>query len=143
SPRQRRVRRTQGGTARTPRHLKRHLHTQRKRQAMRKKFVAGSAAAVSGALVLSACGGGGPSTSGGEVTDDKVVLAVVNDQTGIYRDWSGPNSITAVEMAIADYQEKYGDDAEVDEIEVISGDHQNEPDVANTLAQQMYDRDGA
>src|SRR5699024_10578384 len=43
----------------------------------------------------------------------------------------------------ADYQEKYGDDAEVDEIEVISGDHQNEPDVANTLAQQMYDRDGA
>jgi branched-chain amino acid transport system substrate-binding protein len=110
---------------------------------MSKKFAAGTAALVTGALTLSACGGGGPSASGGEFTDDKIVIAVLNDQSGVYKDLSGPNSVKAVEMAIADFQEKHGDDAVVDEIEVVSADHQNEPDIANTKAQELYDREGA
>ena len=68
---------------------------------MSKSYAAG-AAIIGGALVLSACGGGGPSASGGEFTDDKVVIAVLNDQSGVYKDLSGPNSVKAVEMAIAD-----------------------------------------
>ncbi|HEX6248993.1 MAG TPA: ABC transporter substrate-binding protein, partial [Nocardioidaceae bacterium] len=102
-----------------------------------------TAALVTGAMVLSACGGGGPSAGGGEFTDDKLVIAVLNDQSGVYKDLSGPNSVKAVEMAIADWQEKHGDDAVVEEIEVTSADHQNEPDIANSKAQELYDREGA
>jgi len=110
---------------------------------MSKKTVATSAALISGALFLSACGQGGPGSSGGPISDGKVVLAVLNDQSGVYKDLSGPNSVKAVEMAVADYQKEYGDDAVAQEIEVTSADHQNEPDVANTLAQELYDREQA
>ncbi len=107
-----------------------------------KKLVA-TAAVSATALLLTACGGGGPSGGGGDFTDGKVVLAVLNDQSGVYKDLSGPNSVEAVKMAVADYQEKYGDDAVVDDIEVVSADHQNKPDIANTKAQELYDRDKA
>lgn len=110
---------------------------------MSTRRLATTAALSVSALGLAACGGGGPSSSGGDFTDDKVVLAVLNDQSGVYKDLSGPNSVTAVKMAVADYQEKYGDDAVVDEIEVTSADHQNKPDVANTKAQELYEREGA
>jgi branched-chain amino acid transport system substrate-binding protein len=102
-----------------------------------------SAAMFSGALVLSACGQGGPSSASGDITDGKVVLALLNDQSGVYKDLSGPNSLKAIEMAVADYKDKYGDDAVAETIEVVSADHQNEPDVANTKAQELYDRDKA
>jgi branched-chain amino acid transport system substrate-binding protein len=110
---------------------------------MSKKIATSAAALISGAMALSACGSGGPSASGGDFTDDKIVLAVLNDQSGVYKDLSGPNSVKAVEMAVADFEEKYGDEAVVDEIEVTSADHQNEPDIANTKAQELYDREGA
>ncbi len=110
---------------------------------MSKKSVAMTAAIFSGALVLSACGQGGPSSASGDITDGKVVLALLNDQSGVYKDLSGPNSLKAIEMAVADYKEKYGDEAVAEEIEVVSADHQNEPDVANTKAQELYDREKA
>ena len=110
---------------------------------MSKKSMATAAAILSGAFVLTACGGGGPSESSGELTDGEVVLAVLNDQSGVYKDLSGPNSIKAVEMAVADYKKKYGDDAVAAKISVTSADHQNEPDVANTKAQELYDREHA
>ncbi|MGC5584966.1 ABC transporter substrate-binding protein [Ornithinimicrobium sp. W1665] len=102
-----------------------------------------TATVTAGALVLSACGSGGPGGADGEFTDDKIVLAVLNDASGVYKDLSGPNSVVAVEMAVADFKEEYGEDAVVEEIEVTSADHQNKPDVANTKAQELYDREGA
>ena len=63
--------------------------------------------AAAAALALSACGNAGPSASGGDFTDDKVVLAVLNDASGVYKDVSGPNGVKAVEMAVADYKEKF------------------------------------
>lgn len=107
-----------------------------------KRLVA-TAVVSSAALLLSACGSGGPGGGDGEFTDGKVTLAVLNDQSGVYKDLSGPNSVKAVEMAVADFQEKYGDDAVVEEIEVVTADHQNKPDIANTKAQELYDREGA
>ncbi len=107
------------------------------------KLAAGTSALLSGALLLSACGGGGPSASGGDFTDDKIVLAVLNDQSGVYKDLSGPNSVKAVKMAVADFQAKHGEDAVVSDIEVTAADHQNDPGIANTKAQELYDRDGA
>ena len=102
-----------------------------------------TAGAVGAGLLLAACGGGGPAASGGALTDAKVVLGVLNDQSGIYKDLSGPNSKVAVEMAIEDYQKKYGDKAVAKTVEVVTADHQNKPDIANTKAQEMYDRQKA
>ena len=111
---------------------------------MRRTTLAAWAALASTSLLVTACGQGGPSsTNEGGLTDDKVVLAVLNDQSGVYKDLSGPNSVVAVEMAIADYKEKYGDDAVASEIEVITADHQNKPEIANTKAQEMYERQKA
>ena len=109
----------------------------------RTRTSAAIAVSMTGALLLAGCGGGGPSAGGGKLSDDKVVLAVLNDQSGVYKDLSGPGSVTAVKMAVADYTKKYGDDAVAKNIEVISADHQNKPDVANTKAQEMYDRQQA
>lgn len=108
---------------------------------MSKKTVA-LATISAGALLLTACGGG-PSSGGGKISDDKIVLAVLNDQSGIYKDLSGPNSVAAVKMAVEDFKAKYGDKAVTKNIDVITADHQNKPDVANTKAQEMYDRDHA
>jgi branched-chain amino acid transport system substrate-binding protein len=107
------------------------------------KSIAAAAVAVSGSLVLGACGGGGPSTGGGKITDDKIVIGVLNDQSGVYKDLSGPNTVKAVQMAIDDFKAKYGDKAVTKNIEIVTADHQNKPDIANTKAQEMYDRDKA
>ncbi len=110
---------------------------------MRTPVIATTAALACGTLLLAACGQGGPAAGGGKISQDKIVLGVLNDQSGVYKDLSGPNSIEAVKMAVADFQAKYGDKAVSKNIEVISADHQNKPDIANTKAQEMYDRQNA
>ncbi|MEV0492052.1 ABC transporter substrate-binding protein [Streptomyces atratus] len=97
------------------------------------------ATAAVGAL-LAGCGGGGPSSGGGKVSDDKIVLGVLTDLSGVYADIAGPNSVEAVQMAVDDFKKKYGDKAVTKNIEVIKADHQNKPEVANTQAREMYDR---
>ena len=109
------------------------------------RMISLAAMVASSGLVLTACGsaGGGPSSDGGKITDDKVVLGLLNDQSGVYKDLSGPNSKVAIEMAVEDYKAKYGDKAVAKTIEIVMADHQNKPDIANTKAQEMYDRDKA
>jgi len=107
-----------------------------------KKPAAVVAAAVCGSLALAACAGG-PSASRGKLSDDKVVIGLLNDQSGVYKDVSGPNSKVAIQMAIDDYKAKYGAKAVAKTIEIVSADHQNKPDIANTKAQEMYDRQNA
>ncbi|KGN33262.1 branched-chain amino acid ABC transporter substrate-binding protein [Knoellia sinensis KCTC 19936] len=110
------------------------------------RMISLAAMVASSGLVLTACGsaGGGPASGGdSKLSDDKVVLGLLNDQSGVYKDLSGPNSKVAIEMAIADYKAKYGDDAVAKNIEIVMADHQNKPDIANTKAQEMYDRDKA
>ncbi|MGI8332877.1 ABC transporter substrate-binding protein [Actinomadura scrupuli] len=97
--------------------------------------------AVTGAL-LAGCAGG-PGGGGGKISDGKVVLGVLNDQSAIYADLSGKGSVEAVKMAVADYKAKYGDKAVAKTIDVLSADHQNKPDIANTKAQELYDRQKA
>lgn len=101
------------------------------------------AAAVCGSLALAACGGGGATAAGGKLSNDKVVIGLINDQSGVYKDLSGPNSKVAIQMAIDDYTAKYGDKAVAKTIEIVTADHQNKPDIANTKAQEMYDRQNA
>ena len=68
-------------------------------------------------LLLAGCGGG-PGGGGGKISDDKVVLAVLNDQSGIYSATSGKETVESVKMAVADYKAKYADKAVVKEIVV-------------------------
>jgi branched-chain amino acid transport system substrate-binding protein len=112
---------------------------------MRRTTTVAVAALSAGALLLTACGGrGGPASSGGsEISGDKIVLAVLNDQSGVYADLSGRNAVEAVKMAVDDFKAKHGEAAVSKNIEVVTADHQNKPDVANTKAQELYDRQQA
>lgn len=92
------------------------------------------------AALLAGCGGGGPSSGGGKISNNKIVLGVLTDLSGVYADIAGPGSVQAVQMAVDDFKKKYGDKAVTKNIEVIKADHQNKPAVANTQARQMYDR---
>jgi len=108
----------------------------------RRRLFSAVAVAAIGSLALAACSGGsgGPQSGGSsKLTNDKIVLGLLNDQSGVYKDLSGPNSAVAIQMAIDDYKAKYGDSAVAKTIEIVQADHQNKADVANSKAQEMYD----
>ncbi len=99
------------------------------------------AAILTSGVLLAGCAGGGPTAEvESDLTDGKVVIGLLNDQSGVYKDLSGPNSQVAIQMAIDDYHELYGDKAVAKTVEITVADTQNKPDVANTQAKQMYDR---
>ncbi|MEV4543611.1 ABC transporter substrate-binding protein [Micromonospora echinaurantiaca] len=109
-----------------------------------RRTVGVAAASAAAVMLVAGCGGGGPQSGGDEkLTGGKIVLGVLNDQSGAYSELSGKNSVTAVEMAVADFKAKHGDKAVTKDITVETADHQNKPDVANSKAQEMYDRQGA
>ncbi|PZW51022.1 amino acid/amide ABC transporter substrate-binding protein (HAAT family) [Humitalea rosea] len=67
-----------------------------------------------------------------------IKIGVLNDQSGLYRDLSGPGSTQCVRQAIVDS----GITARGITVEVLQADHQNRPDVGSTVARQWIDRDG-
>ena len=68
--------------------------------------------------------------------DDKVVkIGVLTDMSSLYADINGPNAVVAVKMAVEDS----GLPAKGWKIEVLSGDHQNKPDVGVNIARQWID----
>jgi branched-chain amino acid transport system substrate-binding protein len=99
-----------------------------------------------GLLVATACAGGttgGTAATAVKLTDGKVVIGVINDQSGVYADLSGKNAVEAVNMAIADFKAKYGDNALGGPIEVITADHKNDPALASSKATEFYERSNA
>ncbi|GHC65264.1 ABC transporter substrate-binding protein [Limoniibacter endophyticus] len=70
-----------------------------------------------------------------EISDDKVVIAVMNDMSGAYADATGMGSVEAVKIAIEEVNGQVGGKP----IELIFGDHQNKPDVGSTLANRWID----
>jgi branched-chain amino acid transport system substrate-binding protein len=105
---------------------------------MRRSWPAATAL-VAATAVLAGCGGG-PGSGSGKISDDTVTLGVLTDLSGVYADLAGPNAVTAVQMAVDDFRAKYGDKAVTKNIKVVSADHQNKPEIANTQARQMYER---
>ena len=97
-------------------------------------------------LVAAACGGGTSGTTTApavKLTDGKVVIGVINDQSGVYANLSGKNAVEAVNMAIADFKAKYGENALGGAIEVISADHKNDPALASSKATEFFERSNA
>src|SRR5438046_10351487 len=96
--------------------------------------IAGSLVAL---LLAAACGGGtGAGPSGGTVklTDGKLVIAVINDQSGVYADLSGKNAVEAVKMAVEDFKATYGDNALRGTVGEHTADEQKKADVAQRQA---------
>ena len=65
------------------------------------------------------------------------MIGVLNDMSSLYADIGGPNSVAAAKMAVDDS----GLSAKGWKIEVLSGDHQNKPDIGLNIARQWIDND--
>lgn len=76
--------------------------------------------------------------TGTALADTSIKIGVLNDRSGIYADLAGEGSVIAARMAVEDFKA-----AEKGiNVEIISADHQNKPDVASTIARQWFDNDG-
>jgi branched-chain amino acid transport system substrate-binding protein len=67
-----------------------------------------------------------------------IKVGVLNDQSGPYRDVSGPVSVACTRQAA----EEFAQLAKDFDIQVVAGDHQNKPDIGAGIARQWFDRDG-
>ncbi|MBR0713724.1 ABC transporter substrate-binding protein [Bradyrhizobium liaoningense] len=85
---------------------------------------------------LLTCAGLGFATSA-SAQDKTIKIGVLNDMSSLYADIGGPNSVAAVKMAVEDSGMK----AKGWTIEVLSGDHQNKPDIGVNIARQWIDAD--
>jgi branched-chain amino acid transport system substrate-binding protein len=69
--------------------------------------------------------------------DKTIKIGVLSDMTSLYADVAGPNSVAAVRMAVEDSGLK----AKGWTIDVLSGDHQNKPDLGANISRQWIDND--
>ncbi|HMJ40916.1 MAG TPA: ABC transporter substrate-binding protein [Pseudolabrys sp.] len=66
-----------------------------------------------------------------------VKIGVLSDMSSLYADIGGPGSVAAAKLAIADFAKDHPNV----KVELISGDHQNKPDVGSQMANQWFDVD--
>jgi branched-chain amino acid transport system substrate-binding protein len=69
--------------------------------------------------------------------DKTVKIGALSDQSGLYADLGGPGSTLAAQMAVEDS----GLTAKGWKIDIVSGDHQNKPDIGTAIARQWFDVD--
>jgi branched-chain amino acid transport system substrate-binding protein len=67
-----------------------------------------------------------------------VKIGVLNDRSGVYADLSGEGSVVAARMAVEDFDAA----AKGINVEIVSADHQNKPDIASNVARQWLDAEG-
>jgi branched-chain amino acid transport system substrate-binding protein len=67
----------------------------------------------------------------------KVKIGVLSDMSSLYADIGGPGSVAAAKLAVADFQKSNPNV----KVELVSGDHQNKPDIGSQLANQWFDVD--
>ena len=96
------------------------------------------AAALLLPVMAGAASNASAASNAGAVSDDVVRIAVINDRSGPYSDFNGEGSVVAARLAIADF----GPAVLGHPIDLISGDHQNKPDVGIGLARRWMDTDG-
>ncbi|HEY2873866.1 MAG TPA: ABC transporter substrate-binding protein, partial [Reyranella sp.] len=91
-----------------------------------KRGVLGTVAGVLAAWALPAAA---------QVSNDVVKVGVATDMSSLYSDINGPGAVVATQMAIDDF----GGTILGKKIELVTGDIQNKPDVAASLAGRWYD----
>lgn len=65
-------------------------------------------------------------------------IGVLNDMSGPFKDATGPTSVACVRQALEDF----GAATKDMNVEVLSGDHQNKPDIGASIVRQWIDQDG-
>lgn len=68
----------------------------------------------------------------------KLKIGVLTDLSGSYRDNTGPTSVAATKLALLDF----GVSGKDFDVEVLSADHQNKPDIGVSIARQWIDSEG-
>src|SRR3954470_15993853 len=68
---------------------------------------------------------------------DAIKIGVLSDMSSLYADIGGPGSVAAAKLAVADFTKDHPNV----KVEIVSGDHQNKPDVGSQLANQWFDVD--
>src|SRR5690606_15828218 len=71
-----------------------------------------------------------------QVSDGVVKIGILNDQSSVYADASGPGSVVAARMAAEDVGPIDGVT-----IEIISADHQNKADIGAQIARSWYENE--
>ena len=71
------------------------------------------------------------------ISDNVVKIGYLADMSGTYRHLAGPNGMTALEMAIADFGGKVNGAT----IEVVSADDRNSADVASSTVRRWVEND--
>ena len=66
-----------------------------------------------------------------------IKIGVLSDMSSLYADIGGPGSVAAAKMAIADFTKDHPNV----KVDLISGDHQNKPDIGSQIANQWFDVD--
>jgi branched-chain amino acid transport system substrate-binding protein len=72
-----------------------------------------------------------------QYTDGVVKIGVLTDMSSLYADNTGPGSVAAAKLAVADF----GAEAKGIKVEIISADHQNKPDLGSSIANGWFDKD--
>ena len=72
-----------------------------------------------------------------QISNDVVKIGVLTDMSSLYADATGKGSLVATQMAVEDF----GGKVKGKPVEVVSGDHQNKPDVGVALARNWFDND--
>ncbi len=94
---------------------------------MRKNFIASVAFLLASSTAVFA--------QSAAISDSKVKIGILNDQSGVYADFGGKSSVEAAKMAVEDFGGKVLDMP----VEIVDADHQNKPDIASNIARQWYD----
>src|SRR5215813_13474445 len=72
-----------------------------------------------------------------QYTDGVIKIGVLSDMSSLYADIGGPGSVAAAKLAVEDF----GAAAKGMKVEIVSGDHQNKPDVGANIASTWFDVD--
>lgn len=72
-----------------------------------------------------------------QMSDGVIKIGVMNDQSGLYADVTGPGSTWAAKKAVEDFCKA----TKCEKIEVVVADHQNKPDIGSNVARQWLDVD--
>ena len=76
-------------------------------------------------------------SAGTAAAQTNVKIGVLTDMSSLYADLAGPGSVAAARMAANDFMANNKDI----KVEIISGDHQNKPDIGSNIANQWADVD--